>query len=303
MKWGWYKDAFPPSRPLEAKGGIKARSKREFGAKWWSKRWIEVLESFQLGGRLQRGRTYARRGQVLSIDIESGSVKASVQGSRSTPYGISIAVATLTAVQWKKVAAEIGLRPLLAARLLAGEMPEDIGAIFESAGTSLFPKRSKDLVTDCSCPDWSNPCKHVAAVYYLLGEEFDRDPFLIFRLRGGSRDIVVAGLEENQSRRRTGGTPERKSEEWPDRVAAGTFWGTGLPDTPLQRLDAPSRPAPLLRRLGGFPFWRGRQSVEEALTPLYEAASSTALGILGVRSAPDSDAHSPTRRGRLRRTG
>jgi uncharacterized Zn finger protein len=285
MKWGWFPDAFPPSRPLEAKGGIKARSKRGFGEKWWSKRWIEVLESFELGGRLQRGRSYARRGQVLSIDIASGSVDAKVQGSRSAPYRITITIATLTPAQWKAVAAELASRPLLAARLLAGEMPEDIGALFESAGSSLFPNRSKDLVTECSCPDWSNPCKHIAAVYYLLGEEFDRDPFLIFRLRGGSRDTVVAGLEETPGRRPTAPARERKSEDWPRLVPVGAFWGESLPDALLRPLDAPSKPAPLLRRLGGFPFWRGRQSVEEALTPIYTAASSAALGVLGeVRS-------------------
>ena len=87
---------------------------------------------------------------------------------------------------------------MVAAKLLAGEMPSDIERAFEGAGVSLFPSRSKDLTTDCSCPDWSNPCKHIAAVYYLLGERFDEDPFLLFELRGRSKDEVVAALRERR---------------------------------------------------------------------------------------------------------
>ena len=77
---------------------------------------------------------------------------------------------------------------IFTAKLLAGEMPQDIEQAFTDAGLSLFPAQSKDLDTECSCPDWSNPCKHIAAVYYLLGEEFDRNPFLIFKLRGMERE-------------------------------------------------------------------------------------------------------------------
>src|SRR5438128_9744848 len=83
---------------------------------------------------------------------------------------------------------------MYAAKLTSGEMPNDIETVFRSASLSLFPEKRKDLKTDCSCPDWSNPCKHVAAVYYLLGEEFDRDPFLIFKMRGLARDELVGLL-------------------------------------------------------------------------------------------------------------
>src|SRR6266536_2139216 len=178
----WYDfPYFPPSRPLAARGGIKARS---FGKQWWSRRWVAVLEALNLGGRLRRGRSYARSGQVLSIDIEPESVKAEVQGSRPEPYRVTIAVKRLAGADRTRVAAAVAESALHVAKLMAGEMPEDIETLFDRAGVSLFPARASELRTDCSCPDWSNPCKHIAAVYYLLGEEFDRDPFLIFRLRG-----------------------------------------------------------------------------------------------------------------------
>src|SRR5262249_29560519 len=176
----WYREFFPRSRPRAAKGGIKSQSKRgAFGQSWWAKRWIAVLESFDIGARLGRGRSYARGGQVLSIDVAKGEVTARVQGSRPKPYDVTIEVKTLTAGEWDRLVLALSGQALFVAKLLAGEMPQDIEQVFTEAGLSLFPQKSRDLLTDCSCPDWSNPCKHVAAVYYLLGEEFDRDPFLL----------------------------------------------------------------------------------------------------------------------------
>src|SRR3954453_9195516 len=191
---------FPPSQPREAKGGIRAASKRgSFGESWWARRWIEVLESFDIGARLRRGRSYARKGQVLSIDIKKGMVEAAVQGSRPEPYQVTIKVRPLMASEWKRMAAELSREAIFAAKLLAVEMPQDIERAFTGAGLSLFPESGREIATACSCPDWSNPCKHVAAVYYLLGEAFDRDPFLVFRLRGMDREEFAAILGENRT--------------------------------------------------------------------------------------------------------
>src|SRR4051794_33238709 len=192
----WYRD-FYPRRPKRRKvqGGIKAQSKRgRFGQSWWAKRWIEVLESFDIGARLGRGRTYARGGQVLSIEVGKGEVQAKVQGSRPKPYAVSIEVKVLSAEDWGRLVGALSGEALFVAKLLAGEMPQDIEKVFQEAGLSLFPQKLRDLKTDCSCPDDSNPCKHIAAVYYLLGEEFDRDPFLLFKLRGLDRDELMDRL-------------------------------------------------------------------------------------------------------------
>ena len=186
---------YEPTKPIEVKGGIKAKSKRGgFAQSWWAKRWIQTLESFNIGARLTRGKTYARKGQVTSIKIETGLVKAKVQGSSPKPYSVTIKVRTLNGSEWDLLAEKLSLKPIFAAKLLAGEMPEDIEPVFEESGLSLFPEKLDDLETDCSCPDWSNPCKHIAAVYYLLGEEFDRDPFLIFKLRGVDMDDFMSLL-------------------------------------------------------------------------------------------------------------
>jgi uncharacterized Zn finger protein len=199
MAWKpWDRDDwYPPSKPRAVRGGIRAGSKRgRFGETWWAARWIAVLESFDIGARLQRGRSYARHGQVLSIDIEKGVVSARVQGSRRAPYKVAVTIGQLKPAEWRRVTDRIAGQAIFAAKLLAGEMPQDIEEAFTTAGVSLFPEKSRELVTACSCPDWSNPCKHVAAVYYLLGEEFDRDPFLLFRLRGLEREELMTLLQE-----------------------------------------------------------------------------------------------------------
>lgn len=189
----YYGYRYTPSRPKAVKGGIKAQSK-SFGKSWWAKRWIAVLESFHIGARLGRGRSYARSGQVIDISIESGFIKARVQGSRSTPYKVSILLKPLSDKEWNEVTKVMADKAIYAAKLLAGEMPQDIEEVFKTARVSLFPERLHDMKTDCSCPDYSNPCKHIAAVYYIIGEEFDRDPFLIFRLRGMQREKLMDSI-------------------------------------------------------------------------------------------------------------
>lgn len=195
--WGYY----ARRKPKRVRGGIKAQSRKgQFGQSWWAKRWNEVLEGYNIGERLGRGRAYARKGQVTSIDISRGLVTAGVRGSRD--YKVRIDMQTLGESQWEDVARAVLARPATAASLLAGQMPDDAEDVFDEMGLSLFPRRM-DLETDCTCPDWSNPCKHIAAVYLLLAEEFDRDPFLIFRLRGIERKklLKMLGLEDKAAKR------------------------------------------------------------------------------------------------------
>jgi uncharacterized Zn finger protein len=186
---------FPPrSKPLPA-DGIRARTRRgAIGDTWWSQRFIGILESFELGGRLARGRTYARQGQVLDLSVEAGAVRARVQGSRPAPYAVSIRLRALPEKDWVRVEAALASRAAFLAKLLAGEMPTDIEAAFADCRLSLFPATPGDLVTRCTCPDTANPCKHIAAAYYLLAEAFDDDPFLILAWRGRHRDELLARL-------------------------------------------------------------------------------------------------------------
>ncbi len=292
MSWRSYRDYYyypPPSRPREAKGGIKAQSKQgAFGKSWWAQHWIEVLEKFgwEFSSRLERGRSYARRGQVLSIDIEAGKVTAKVQGSRPQPYNVTIKVKTLSPADGEKLGRTLAREALFAAKLLAGEMPQDIEKAFHEAGLSLFPETLDDLDTDCSCPDWSNPCKHIAAVYYLLGEEFDRDPFLIFKLRGLERDKLIGKLGAAGKRagaEQHGAAPEAEpaAAREPLDAAPANFWdGAKLPAGWLGEVRPPPLQAALPKRLGKFPLWRGTERFLETLEPVYTQATARGQQVL-----------------------
>ena len=264
----WWNDFYPRSKPKAVRGGIRAQTTRgAFGQSWWAKRWIAVLEGFQLGARLTRGRSYARAGQVKSIAVADGKVTAQVQGSRPSPYRVTIGVRQLDAREWAQVVARLNEQAAFAAKLLAGEMPQEIETVFGEAGVSLFPARLDDLQTECSCPDWSNPCKHIAAVYYLLGEEFDRDPFLIFRLRGMDRPKLMKVLGAGA---RPSAPPPAAGEPLPTDPAA--FWGGPVPADVVGAISEPPVAAGALRRLGKFPFWRGERPLVEMLEPVYRSA-------------------------------
>jgi uncharacterized Zn finger protein len=268
---------WPESRPRKVKGGIKARSQRGgFGTQWWAKRWIAVLESLNLGARLQRGRRYARAGQVLEIVIGPALVTARVQGSRARPYQVTIRVAKLARPTWQKIAEYVAREARFAAKLLGGEMPQDIEEAFDAVGASLFPTTLRELHTDCSCPDWANPCKHIAATYYLIGEEFDRDPFLLFALRGATKAEMLADLQDAGPP-----LPSQPSAPSPLPTQLDAFWG-GTPSAvsraPVGGEGAASKPRK--RALPAFPFWRGAESLEATLARVDEAAVAAALAIL-----------------------
>ncbi len=276
----YYYDYYPPSRPRSVKGGIKAQSRRgTIGKTWWGIRWIETLESFSIGARLGRGKNYARSGQVLSIDIEKGLVKSKVRGSRH--YLVGIKLKPFKSSSWKKIVESLKDQPYYVAKLLAGEIPEDFEDLLKEAGTPLFPERVNDLKTDCTCPDWSNPCKHIAAVYYLLAEEFDRDPFLLFELRGITRQELLAEVT---------GAPTSSDENYDDQEntlqdsvplkPSSNFWqDAGLPEDLFGVIRTPPASAALPKRLGKFPFWRGEDGLINALEPVYQKASPCGLDI------------------------
>jgi uncharacterized Zn finger protein len=288
MTW-WRDGRFPKSAPRPAKGGIKLQSHRG-GESWWAKRWIAVLESFDLGGRLSRGRSYARGGQVLSIDVEKGRVRAAVQGSNPRPYSVDIKVKALSAADWTKSAKAICGQAVFAAKLLAGEMPPDIEAVFREAGLSLFPERLGDLETGCSCPDSSNPCKHIAAVYYLLGEEFDRDPFLLFKMRGLAREELLSMLDKAGVAGGNAPVEAAPVAAEPLSSDAGVFWnGAPISEDLPGEFRVPSAPGVLSRRLGNFPFWRADDSLQDFLEPIYIDASARSLNLLLGSAQRDED--------------
>ena len=269
---------YTPSTPLPVKGGIRSQSGRGKETSWWAERWMAVLEGFGMGARLGRGRSYARRGQVLSINVDRGAVTARVQGSRRQPYLVSIGVKQLSPSEWRGLTSEIVRHPAVATELLAGRMPKNIEELFLSAGLSLFPSGSGDMNTVCNCPDWANPCKHIAAVYILLGEEFDRDPFVIFKMRGSGREEILemAGLRGKPDSTRA----KQAVSAQPLPADPAEFWGGAGAGAPYAAgtAEVPAMVAALPKRLGSFPFWRGEEDFIPALAEVYGAASQAGTG-------------------------
>jgi uncharacterized Zn finger protein len=254
MPYDYY---FRPTKAIKAKDGIKARSKSgSFAKNWWAQRWIAALERLVDSRRLSRGRSYARKGQVLSIDETKDGIVAQVQGSRKTPYRISIRVAPLSDVEWEKVFDALSNQAIFTAQLLAGEMPQDIEQVFEAAKVSLFPAGRIDLDTDCSCPDYANPCKHIAATHYILGERFDEDPFLIFRLRGRTQEQVMQVLRERWAGdAKFEDEPEDSETLIPLEAQLEHFWEfSAALDGFSMSIRPPAIEMPLLKRLGEAGF-------------------------------------------------
>ena len=285
---------WPPARPIRVDGGIKARSKRgAIGEQWWSRRFIGVLESYGMSGRLARGRSYARAGQVLDFELSQGKVTARVQGSRVRPYQVRIGVLPLTTAQWRRVMQQLASQALFRAKLLAGEMPHEIEEVFGECGTPLFPRSAADLDMHCSCPDWGVPCKHLAAVCYVLAEEFDRDPFAMLAWRGKGRDELLTALRQIQGAAQRGparpaGT-SRAALDVPAPPLAECldgFWSPGLSPARLRALAAaPGSAAPdlLLRMFPPPPVQVRGKDLADVLAPAYQrlAADDPEPGELG----------------------
>ncbi|MBV9359223.1 MAG: SWIM zinc finger family protein [Chloroflexi bacterium] len=275
MPWspetGWWEQ----HGPLLPADGIKARTRRGgFGQSWWASRWIAALERLVNPGRLARGRSYARTGRVLSLDVGRDGVRARVLGTRPEPYQVSIRFATLSDAAWEQVFDQMASQALYAARLLSEEMPETIEDVFAALGTSLFPAEQRDMVTTCSCPDPANPCKHIAAVHYLLGERFDADPFLMFLLRGRDREQLVEALRG----RRLGTAPAIAAEPATEETDLRGFWSVSSATGEVAlKFAVPDSDALPVKQLGPAPFVRDPAALVEALEATYRAISEAAL--------------------------
>ena len=183
---------FEGGKPIAVDGGLRARSQRgAIGEQWWSRHFIEILEDICDGGRLARGRAYARKGQVISLEVAPGTVTSRVQGSRPEPYQVTIDIERYGESRWAAIEESLASQALYRAQLLAGEMPPEIVEVFDALGAPLFPA---DLDMSCTCPDWGFPCKHLSAALYLLAEAFDDDPFLVLAWRGRTREELLGAL-------------------------------------------------------------------------------------------------------------
>ncbi|MEG1798685.1 MAG: SWIM zinc finger family protein [Synergistaceae bacterium] len=293
-------------KPLEAKGGIRSRviRGRAYQYNWWSRRWMQILEESIDAGRLTRGRSYARKGQVVEIDVEPGLVSASVQGTRKKPYQIKLGFETVTDEAKELLLLRFRERASFAAKLLAQEMPEEMEDVFRETGIPLFLKKSAIRRFKCTCPDDAIPCKHIVAVLLLLAEVIDDDPFLLLKLRGIDRERLINLLTSESAECSDADEIAAfdDSDDWRDDEGLGEISGgteaeisTIDEDKEETALDEswysshfpsfaansePHQKAAALDVMNDFPFWRGEQPFRTALAPIYERAKNKGLEIL-----------------------
>ncbi len=264
----WWRDA-APARPIRVEGGIQINSTRGAVARtWWSERFLTVLEQIGVGGRMARGRSYARQGQIVSLEVTAGAAVAHVQGTRPRPYAVRVGVPTFGKAEWGLVADALAADASLAATLLAGEMPREIEDAFAAAGLSLFPANARDLALDCSCPDPVVPCKHLAAVCYVLAERFDADPFAMLALRGRDRETLLSELRS----RRAAASPAGPAGVPPLADVLDAFWSGPAP--PVAPAGPATAPDALLDQVPAFPIAVRGVPVTELLRPAYRVLAA-----------------------------
>jgi uncharacterized Zn finger protein len=254
---------------------------------WWVQRWVDLLNSYRFKKRLERGRTYAREGKILSLEYKGSKVTALVQGTADDPYRLSIWLDAFSDEDWNYVVDSLSERAIYSAQLLAGEMPQEIEAVFTANGLSLFPFNLSEVHSKCSCPDPKNPCKHIAAVYYQLGDFFREDPFVLFQLRGRSRDSILEALRHKRhaTTSQSGGLAALESGDQPGVATVkgpsgpdlGRFWPYDRP-LDLDLVVITPSATTVLDVLGKIPLPPEDASVVSAyLQGIYQAVAADAL--------------------------
>ena len=165
---------------------------------WWVEQWMELINGYRFKKRLERAWGYAREGNVTSIRFEGRRVHARVQGTDEEPYKVKLWLDVLNDEDWGYVLEALTQKARWSAQLLAGIMPSDIERAFAASGKRLFPFKLQEVRSECSCPDKANPCKHISAVYFLMGDRFSEDPFVLFQLRGRNRSKLLEDLAEKR---------------------------------------------------------------------------------------------------------
>jgi uncharacterized Zn finger protein len=239
---------------------------------WWVQQWNDLLNSYRFKKRLERARKYAKEGNVLSIEFKGPEVLAKVQGTAPEPYQVSLSIDPFTEEDWNYVVETMAEQAIYSAQLLAGEMPHNIEQVFTANGLSLFPFTLSDIHSRCSCPDPQNPCKHIGAIYYQLGDRFSEDPFVLFQLRGRTKEQILDDLRQ----RRSTGVAEHPIPAAPEQP-------------PILSTQSPS-PTPQ-SPLNIEQFWQYDEPLDSSLVVIAPPPDSrTVLDVLGTIPLASADA-------------
>lgn len=266
----------------------------QFGRTWWGQRFIAALEQFTDAARLGRGRSYANSGRILDYTLADNTVTARVRGSINPYYGVykepiyrtSVALAPIAPAEWTRVIGNVASRAGFITRLLLNEMPDDIEQVFIGTKQHLLPNSQREFRTSCSCPDMANPCKHIAGLTYCLAAALDRDPLVLFELRGLLRARLRAELEASPLGRILASELEPREAEVvaatsyytsPTQTTADAaighkeFWTGARRPPAVETAPRASVPALLVKKGGDYPsFWHKDSSFIGVMEELYE---------------------------------
>ncbi len=245
----------------------------QFSKTWWGKRFIEALEDFTDSGRLGRGRSYARNGKIKEYRISNGKITAKVRGSINPYFGVykeplyntTIEIKAIPTADWSKAIAYLGSKASLVSKLLLGEVPDNIEEAFAQLNLHLLPHSRQDFNTSCSCPDWSNPCKHIAGVYYLVASELDQDPFLLFELRGISRSKLQQELAKSPL----------------GKVLSSAIDTEEIPVEPVESLYTRTERVQVSASFSSKEFWLGDKRLPQKVDPASSASISASVAKKG----------------------
>ncbi len=237
---------------------------------WWTQQWIDLLNSYRYKKRLERARNYARQGNVLSLDFKEQKIISTVQGTAAQPYKLSLWLDTFSEEDWGYIIETMSQRAIFTAKLLAGEMPQNIEEVFAANGLRLFPFTLDEIHSQCDCPDKARVCKHIAAVYYLLGDRFSDDPFVLFQLRGRTKEKILEEL-----RQKRGQSEDEKGTE-AEKTQSEKTQDMGLLSNP-KLVTSATQETPKIEL-----FWEYNQQLDSSLVVITPSPSNeTVLDVLG----------------------
>jgi uncharacterized Zn finger protein len=257
---------------------------------WWAGRWMRALAQVLDANRISEGRACVRAGRVSRLEVQPGLVLAEVQSSANAtqvPYRVRMATVMFSDAQWDRITSLMGQRAIYAAQLINGEMPEDIEAVFQAAGVSLFPTSMHDLGAGCTCAEWPSACRHVVAVFCRIGELIDSDPFLLFTVRGRTKEQLMSALRAQRAGHWDAEAFQQMSATEPGAMTdpralpadLDEFWrlDSMLEDIQI-RVAAPDIDTELLKVLGELSFVESKD-VRGQLTEIYRRVSQRALDL------------------------
>ncbi|MBD3192591.1 MAG: hypothetical protein GF308_18265 [Candidatus Heimdallarchaeota archaeon] len=272
----------------------KTGQSKSFGKSWWAEKWLTIIEFFELDDRLAQGRTYARKGQIKALTVQKGGIIAKVQGTKFKPYTVKIELKTFSEKEWEQIITKLSSQTAIVCKLLSCIITKKIEEIVKTNNLSLFPQIDNDLKAACSCPDWANPCKHTAAVFYQVADLLDDDPFLLFRLRGKTkrelfeiiyqtRDLLAKAHSLKESKKKNELISEKSAVQQkinpyiksPDQLES--FWQmkedkmTSIPD-----FREPKSNDLLISKLHSVPFTLWEKNIGKLLVKAFNTASELA---------------------------